>query len=152
MKTIKEIETEIIQSFEALGSIDEKYAHLFQLGGSLRPMDPTLKTDDNQVKGCQSLLWFHLEQGKDGFHLQTDSDSMVIKGIAALLARLVEGRTAEEVLTINMDFIDKIKIWKLASERNNGLMAMLDHIHALARVEHPIPTADIQKLTDEESL
>jgi cysteine desulfuration protein SufE len=135
MKSIQALERELIASFEALSTIDEKYALLFQLGENLPPMKPALKTDENLVRGCQSTLWFHLTQEAGRFHLQADSDSMVIKGIAALLVRLVEGRTVEEIQTINMDFIDKIKVWKLASERNNGLMAMLDHIHLLARSE-----------------
>ena len=149
MKTLQAVEREIITSFEALNTVDEKYALLFQLGEALPPMDPDLKTDANQVKGCQSSLWFILTQEAGLFHLQADSDSMVIKGIAALLVRLVEGRTAEEIQTINMDFIDQIKVWKLASERNNGLLSMLDHIHALARIErasqaHRLPNHENQ--------
>lgn len=144
MKTIQNTEAEIIQSFDALNSIDEKYTYLFQLGEILPPMDPALKTDQNLVKGCQSSLWFNFKQEDGCFYLEADSDSMVIKGISALLVRLVEGRTAEEVLKINMDFIDKIQIWKLASDRNNGLMAMLDHIHQAAR------TPDLQNLVKED--
>ena len=135
METIQAIEQEIIATFEALSTVDEKYTLLFQLGDDLPPMAPDLKTDENQVSGCQSKLWFHLHRNGGRFHLQADSDSMVIKGIAALLVRLVEGRTADEILTISMDFIDQIKIWKLASERNNGLLAMLDHIHAWVRMD-----------------
>lgn len=150
MKTIQAIESEIIQTFEALETIDEKYSYLFKLGDHLPPMDPELKTAENQVKGCQSSLWFNLKNEAGRFHLEADSDSMVIKGISALLVRLVEGRTAEEILTINMDFIDRIKIWKLASERNNGLLAMLDHIHALARTEQPAPAPDVDISTKED--
>jgi cysteine desulfuration protein SufE len=144
MKTLQAIESEIIETFEALDTVDEKYAYLFNLGDNLPPMDLALKTDENQVKGCQSSLWFNLKQEDGCFYLEADSDSMVIKGISALLVRLVEGRTAEEVLQINMDFIDKIQIWKLASERNNGLMAMLDHIHQAAR------TSDLQNSLKED--
>jgi cysteine desulfuration protein SufE len=133
MKTIAAEEHEILQTFAAFTTVDEKYAYLFQVGEALPPLDPVLKTDENLVKGCQSLLWFNLSQEGDRFYLQADSDSLVIKGIAALLVRLVAGRTAEEILTINMDFIDQLKIWKLASERNNGLMAMLAHLHDAAR-------------------
>ena len=150
METIQAIESEIIEAFEALDTVDEKYAYLFKLGDNLPPMDPELKTDENQVRGCQSSLWFHLKQEDGCFYLEADSDSTVIKGISALLVRLVEGRTAEEVLTINMDFIDRIKVWKLASERNNGLMAMLDHIHAHARVEQPAPAPDVDDSTKED--
>jgi cysteine desulfuration protein SufE len=152
LKTIPATESEIIAAFDALDTVDKKYAYLFKLGDDLPAMDPELKTDENLVKGCQSTLWFHLTQQAGHFHLQADSDSQVIKGIAALLVRLVEGRTAEEVLTINMDFIDKIKIWKLASNRNNGLMAMLGHIHAHARVEQSFSAVDTDNLTQEERL
>jgi len=71
---------------------------------------------------------------------------MVIKGIAALLVRLIEGRSAAEIQRINLDFIDETGIWKLPSERNNGLLAMLEHIqsqvnqaddHKIVKVEDP---------------
>ena len=150
MKSIQALEREIINSFEALSTVDEKYTLLFQLGEDLPPMDPDLKIERNQVKGCQSSLWFHLSQAGGRFHLHADSDSMVIKGIAALLVRLVEGRTAEEIQTINMDFIDQIKVWKLASERNNGLMSMLDHIHSLARIDPKAQESELPNLEDED--
>ena len=152
MNTIQAAEHEIIETFEALDTIDEKYAHLFQLGESLPPLDPSLKTDDTLVKGCQSSLWFHLTQDGGRFSLQADSDSMVIKGISALLVKLIDGRTAQEIMTINMDFIDKINIWKLASERNSGLMAMLDHIHSLAHFEQAAKTTTADRSTPEDQL
>lgn len=130
-KSIQALEKEIIETFAKLDSIDSKYAYLFKLGEALPEMDPALKTNANQVKGCQSKLWFHLYKKQGGYYLLADSDSLVIKGIAALLARLVAGREAEEIKRINLDFVDQLKIWKLASQRNNGLMAMLQHINKL---------------------
>jgi len=130
-KTIKALEQDIIETFAKLDGIDAKYAHLFKLGEALPEMDPALKTNATQVTGCQSKLWFHLYEKKGRYYLLADSDSMVIKGIAALLARLIAGRKVEEIKQINLDFIDQMKIWKLASDRNNGLVAMLDHIKKL---------------------
>ena len=130
-KTIKALEQDIIETFSKLDGIDAKYAHLFKLGEALPEMDAELKTNATQVKGCQSMLWFHLYEKEGRYYLLADSDSMVIKGIAALLARLIAGREVEEIKQINMDFIDQIKIWKLASNRNNGLVAMMDHIKKL---------------------
>jgi cysteine desulfuration protein SufE len=91
-------------------------------------MDPTDKTEGNLVKGCQSQLWFNLTQKNGRYSLQMDSDSMLIKGIGALLVRLVEGRTGDEIQSITFDFLDELEIWKLASDRNNGLKAMLGHL------------------------
>lgn len=130
-KTLKAQEQEIVETFSKLDSIDAKYAYLFKLGEALPEMDADLKTNATQVKGCQSNLWFHLYEKEGRYYLLADSDSLVIKGIAALLARLIAGREVEEIKQINLDFIDRIKIWKLASDRNNGLMAMLDHIKKL---------------------
>lgn len=132
MKSIKQTEQEIIEEFEQFPDIDSKYSHLFKLGNDLPEMDSSLKNDDTLVDGCQSKLWFQLSQDDGKLHLHVDSDSMVIKGIGALLVRLVEGRRIEEISNLSLDFIDRLNIWKLASERNNGLLAMIDHLHKQA--------------------
>lgn len=136
MKCIATIEKEIITEFQQLPDIDAKYSHLFELGEALPPLGPNDKNAETEVSGCQSKLWFKLKFQNGRLHLDADSDSMVIKGIAALLVRLIEGRQPEEIDSLKMDFIDELKIWKLASERNNGLLAMLDHIKRQASSLH----------------
>jgi cysteine desulfuration protein SufE len=128
MKTINEITQEIITEFDAFPTVDEKYAHLFAVGEELPKMDARLKSDVNKVQGCQSDLWFDLRFEDGRFMLQTDSDSLVIKGIAGLLVRIVENCPPAEVQQLNLDFVDRLNVWKLASERNNGLMAMLKYV------------------------
>jgi cysteine desulfuration protein SufE len=132
MKSIEAVEKEIIVEFEQFSNIDSKYSHLFKLGNDLPEMNPSLKNEDTLVKGCQSKLWFQLSQDDGKLHLHVDSDSMVIKGIGALFVRLVEGRQAEEIGNLSLDFIDRLNVWKLASDRNNGLLAMIDHLHKQA--------------------
>lgn len=129
MKSIQQIEQEIIEEFNKLPDIDSKYEHLFQLGCDLPQMGPSLKTDETLVKGCQTTLWLFLGKEAGKLHLQVDSDSLVIKGIGALIVRLVEGRQPEDVKNLDLDFIDRLNIWKLASNRNNGLLALLSHLH-----------------------
>ena len=132
-KNINALEEEIINEFNQLSNVDEKYAHLFKLGEGLPEMDPELKNNRNQVKGCQSNLWFYIYKEEGRVKLLADSDSMVIKGIAALLVRLINECGAEQIKDISLDFIDQLKIWKLASERNNGLVAMLEHVQQRAK-------------------
>ena len=127
-KTIEMREKEIIAEFVSFPDVDTKYMHLFQLGEHLPKMSANHKTKANLVKGCQSLLWFHFYTCEGRVYLEADSDSLVIKGIAAILVQLLTGLPPKEVETINMDFLDRLDIWKLASTRNTGLMAMLDHI------------------------
>ena len=125
-------EQKIIEEFNALLDVDAKYMHLFQLGLDLRTLDPTLKTEANRVRGCQSDLWFHLECRDGHLYLSAESDSMVISGIAALLVRIVEGCRPEDIQAFNLDFIDQLEIWKLPSQRNNSLAAMLNHLKSEA--------------------
>jgi cysteine desulfuration protein SufE len=122
--------------------VDAKYAYLLELSERLPPMDGGDQHAGNLVDGCQSKLWFLLKEEDGKFTLQADSDSFVIKGIAALLVRLVEGRSAAEIERISLDFIDRLNIWKLPSERNNGLVAMLNHIKEQVNSPKTIQTED----------
>lgn len=128
MNSIDAITREIISEFEQYETVDEKYVHLFALGEALPPMTPSLKNEQTKVQGCQSNLWFWLSRDESGFHLQADSDSLVIKAIAALLIRVVENCDPADLPSLDLGFVDELQIWKLASERNNGLQAMLDHL------------------------
>jgi cysteine desulfuration protein SufE len=85
------------------------------------------------VRGCQSDLWFHLEYRDGRLHLAAESDSMVISGIAALLVRMIDDCRPEDIEDLNLDFIDRMQIWKLPSQRNNSLTAMLDHLKGEAQ-------------------
>ncbi len=129
---IRSREANIIAEFAALPDVEDRFMHLFQLGLELPPLDPALKTEANQVRGCQSELWFHLEDKGGRLQLAAESDSMVISGIAALLARIVDGCPPQDLDALSLDFIDRLEITKLPSQRNNSLVAMLDHLKAQA--------------------
>jgi len=132
MKTIEAVEKEIIKEFAHLPDIESKYEYLFELGGDLPEMDPSLKNEKNLVRGCQSQLWFQLSIEDGKLQLQVDSDSLVMKGIGALMVRLIDDRQPQEIQNLNLDFIDKLNIWKLPSNRNNGLLSMMSHLHRQA--------------------
>lgn len=144
MKSIQAMEQEIIDEFSQFQGVDEKYAHLFQLGDALPEMDASFKDEAHRVRGCQSTVWFHFTQQEGRLYLQAESDSMVIKGVAALLVRLVNDRKPEELKHLSFGFIDQMKIWKLAAEKNNGLMAMLKHIQQQVKfyAENNCPEVD----------
>lgn len=129
MATIAEAQAQIVENFSLLGAWDEKYAYLIELGEEMPEMDPALKTEENLVKGCQSSVWFHMQNEGGLLYLEADSDSMIVKGIAALLVQVVSGHHPQEILAMDMNFLDEIGMWRhLSSQRNNGLMAMLKHI------------------------
>ena len=134
MTSIQEKQQQIIDDFSLLGEWDEKYAYLIELGQAMPEMPAELKTEEHLVRGCQSNVWFH-STCRDGiFHLDADSDAMIVKGIAALLVSVFSDQPASEVREADLSFIDTIGMWKnLSSSRNNGLMSMLEHLRKAAR-------------------
>jgi cysteine desulfuration protein SufE len=135
MKAIKEIEDEIIQEFEKIDSLHDKLVHLYKMGVKLPEMEYALQNKSNKVKGCQSSLWFHITFSEGRMHLNAESDSMMTKGIAAILVMLVENRSPEEVLLINLNFLEKTGIRQLRANENQSLSAILVHLHQQARDE-----------------
>lgn len=133
MKSIKEIEDEIIQEFETIDSLHDKLVSLYKMGVALPEMEYALQNKSNKVKGCQSSLWFHITFSEGRMHLNAESDSMMTKGIAGILVMLVENRRPEEVLLINLNFLEKTGIRQLRANENPGLSAIIEHLHQQAR-------------------
>ncbi len=93
------------------------------------------KTPQNLIEGCQSRVWITAEKTTEGrIHFQADSDALIVKGIVALLMRVLDDRTPDEILNADLYFIDKIGLKEhLSPTRSNGLVAMVKQIHNYAR-------------------
>lgn len=132
--TINEIQDEIIDEFEGLTDWMDRYAYIIELGNSLPVMAETLKTPDNLIEGCQSRVWIYAEFAQDGrIVFEADSDAMIVKGIIALLLRVVSGHTPDEILGAELYFIERIGLKDhLSPTRSNGLVAMVKQIHNYA--------------------
>lgn len=128
-KTIREIQNEIIEDFSFLGDWEKKYEYIIETGKSLPPMNPSHKTPDTLIKGCQSQVWLWGELKDGKIHFTADSDAIITKGIIALLLRVFNDHTPDEILQADIDFIDRIGLKEhLSPTRANGLMAMIKHI------------------------
>ena len=133
MPTIDEIQAEIVEEFSFLPEWDERYAYLIELGQKMPPLPAEYKTEGNIVRGCQSTVWLHRECRDGKVLLESDSDSLIVKGLAALLMEVYSGQPAEDVLTKDLTFFEGTGLSKhLSSQRANGLMAMIDEIKAFA--------------------
>jgi cysteine desulfuration protein SufE len=66
-------------------------------------------------------------------HLQADSDALIVKGIVALLLRVLNDHTPQEILDADLYFIERIGLREhLSPTRSNGLLAMVRQIRAYA--------------------
>lgn len=124
--TIQGIQDEIIDEFSFFDNWEQRYEYLIELGKSLKPLPDERKSNDKVIKGCQSTVWLdaQMEDGKIVF--EADSDAILPKGLAALLVRIYNHQTPEEILKSNTDFIGKIGLHEfLSPTRANGLLAMI---------------------------
>lgn len=132
--TINETQDEIIDEFEGLTDWMDRYAYIIDLGNTLPEFPEAEKTPQNLIEGCQSRVWITAHLNDDGtIHFQADSDAMIVKGIVALLMRVLDNHTPDEILNADLYFIDKIGLKEhLSPTRSNGLVAMVKQIHNYA--------------------
>ena len=133
--TINEIQDEIIQEFADFDDWMDRYQLLIDLGSSQPKLDDRYKTEQNLIDGCQSRVWLQADM-KDGLlHFQAESDALIVKGIVALLVRVLSDHTPQEILGADLYFIESIGLREhLSPTRSNGLLAMLKQmkLYALA--------------------
>lgn len=133
MPTIAEIEQELIEDFDLLENWEEKYEYLVELGQEMPEMPPDLKTSDRLVQGCQSSVWFDVTCRAGRLYFVADSDSLIVRGIVAVLTRVLNSQTAADVLAADLSFFERLGLWRhLSSQRSNGLTAMLAHLKKAA--------------------
>lgn len=137
-QTIQEIQEEIVEEFALFDDWLLRYEHLIQLGKSLPVLEEQYKTEDHIIKGCQSRVWLRAELREDRLYFTADSDSVLTKGMIALLVRAFSGQPVEEILKSDATFVDKIGLREhLSPTRANGLLSMFKQIKLYA-MEHVV--------------
>ena len=136
MRSIQDIQEEIIGEFEILGDDKESTIYyIMELGGQLPEFPEEERVDENIIKGCQSKVWLTTRKDGDKIQYLADSNTDITKGLISLLIRVLSGRTPQEILKAELDFIDKIGMGTIiGSQRSNGLSAMIKQmkLYALA--------------------
>ena len=133
MKSINELQNEIIDEFLELDDWMDRYQLLIDMGGELEPMDDSMKTEQNLIDGCQSRVWINADCIDGRLVMTAESDALIVKGIIALLLRVLNNQTPRDILDSELYFIDRIGLRDhLSPTRSNGLLAMVKRIHDYA--------------------
>lgn len=93
----------------------------------LPPLEEKYKTKENKVEGCVSQVWVraYLDPDKNVYY-EADSDSIMTKGLAALLVLGLSGQSVPEILRVSPDFVTLLGLQQnLTPSRNNGFLNML---------------------------
>ena len=134
--SIEDKQQEIIEEFVDIDDWLDRYAQIIDMGNELPPIDESLKTPEHLIEGCQSRVWLDATLGDDGrMHLTADSDAIIVKGIIAMLIKVLDGHTPDEILKADLHFINDIGLSEhLSPTRSNGLLAMVKQIMLYAKV------------------
>ena len=127
MRQIEDIQQEIIEEFQDYDDWMDRYQLLIDLGQEQAPLDERYKTESNLIDGCQSRVWLQADLTPAGtIHFQAESDALIVKGIVALLIRVLDNQTPADILAADLHFIEDIGLREhLSPTRSNGLLAML---------------------------
>jgi cysteine desulfuration protein SufE len=135
MTNLNETQKDIIEEFSIFEDWLDRYNYLIELGNDLPPIDPQYRTNEYLINGCQSKVWLHAELVDEKIEFKADSDAIIVKGIVALLVKVLNGRTPAEILENELYFIEEIGLKQnLSPTRSNGLLAMVKKmkLYALA--------------------
>lgn len=131
--TINEIQDEIIDEFSGFDDWMDKYQLLIDLGNEQEPLDEKYKTESNLIDGCQSRVWLQCDYVNGKLNFTAESDALIVKGIVALLIRVLSGHTPKEIMDADLYFIDRIGLKDhLSPTRSNGLLAMMKQMKMYA--------------------
>lgn len=131
--TINEAQDEVIAEFSDFDDWMDRYQLLIDLGNEQAPLDEKYKTDQNLIEGCQSRVWLQADEVDGKLVFQAESDALIVKGIIALLIKVLSGHTPDEILESDLYFIDRIGLREhLSPTRSNGLLSMVKQMRMYA--------------------
>lgn len=133
MTTINELQDQVIEEFSDFDDWMDKYQLLIDLGNEQIPLNEKYKNEQNLIDGCQSRVWLQADLINGKIHFQAESDALIVKGIIALLIKVLSDHTPDEILNSDLYFIEKIGLKEhLSPTRSNGLLAMIKQIRMYA--------------------
>ncbi len=128
-----QLQEQIIEEFELFDEWLDKYNYLIELSGDLPEYDERNRTPEHLIEGCQSRVWVAADMVEGKIYFTADSDAIITKGIIALLVKLFNGRSPEEVRDMDLYFIDAIGLSEnLSPTRSNGLLSMIKQMRLYA--------------------
>ena len=133
MTDLNETQNDIVEEFSVFEDWLDRYNYLIELGNDLPEIDLKYRTNEYLINGCQSKVWLHADLVDWKMEFKADSDAIIVKGIVALLVKVLNGRTPGEIMETELHFIEDIGLRQnLSPTRSNGLLAMVKKMRLYA--------------------
>ena len=125
---------DIVDDFEFLDEWEDRYRYIIEQAKAMPPLDEALKVPATQVDGCASKVWLQPKISGDTFSFEGDSDAIIVRGLIAVLRKLFNGLSIDDVLKVDA-FSELARLGlndHLSAQRSNGVRAMIERIHKIA--------------------
>ncbi|NPA72896.1 MAG: SufE family protein [Gammaproteobacteria bacterium] len=130
-QNIEETKADLVKRFTHFSNPKDRYKYLIDMGKVLQSLDESFQTEENRIHGCQSQVWIHIEEKEGRLFMQAKSDAAIVSGLIALLLKIYNGRTPEEVANTPLDFLGEIGLLQqLSPNRSTGLYHMIKRIQS----------------------
>lgn len=125
---------DIVDTLSFFDSWEDRYKYIIDLGKELPELDPSQRTEENLVRGCQSQVWLVSRREGDKLYFDADSDAFIVKGLLAVVLAAYNGKPAEDIKAFDVEaYFTQLNLLKhLSVTRGNGLRAMVQRIQAAA--------------------
>ena len=133
-KTISEEQKEVIEEFSFFDNWQDKYEHIIDMGKKLDMLPDKYHTKEFKVEGCVSEVFLVPKKNNNLLNFQADSNSVITRGLIAMLLRIYSDRMPEDIMNNPPQFIDKVGLGvHLTPSRTNGLFSMVEKIMEYAK-------------------
>jgi len=131
------IETRVEEIVEELSLFDDelgKYEYLVDTGKALTPLSEDEKEDKYLIQGCTSQVWLICEEKAGKLIFRGDSNTVIVKGLAALIINIFSDLTPKEIVDFDMDRLAVLGLSEIITpNRQNGLKSMIERIKTYAQ-------------------
>ncbi|WP_048306548.1 SufE family protein [Halomonas sp. PR-M31] len=134
--SIQQAQADLIEEFSLFDNWMDRYQYIIDMGKQLPTFPEDLKTPETKIDGCQSNVWIHHERQGEAVHFDATSDAAIVSGLIAVLMRIYNDRSPDEIAETTPHFLEELGLDKhLSPTRANGLHAMLTRIYGVAEQE-----------------
>ena len=132
--TISEEQKDLIEEFSFFDNWEDKYEHIIDMGKKLNMLPDKYHTNEFKVEGCVSEVFLVPKKNNGLLNFQADSNSVITRGLIAMLLRVYSDRNPEDIINNPPEFIDKVGLGiHLTPSRTNGLHSMVKQIMDYAK-------------------
>jgi cysteine desulfuration protein SufE len=128
---------EIIEDMAFFDDWEQRYQYIIDLGKSIPPIDESLKTNENLVRGCQSNVWLINAEQDGKLQFQVASDAVIVNGLLAMVLAVFNDKSLDQILNFDIDnyFKELDLVRHITPARGNGLNAIVAKIQAIAKTK-----------------